>query len=266
MVSFLTNNWPGMILGLMGVGFLWLVGLTREAKSFAVIGGIVGFVAFFGDFTLGEFVDRPRPLPEDTGASFPSGHTFGTTALFGFWGFLAIYYGLRRKILVPLLAILAAFIVSVGVSRIHLQAHWPSDVVAGYLLGILWLLVLSPLFLYLRKATWFSPRKFVEDMAALACEQCRIEKSIASVVVLDPEQGTATVQALPAHGFWPVVGSKTAIEYSSEQAVLLTVTRRSVWSKDMKSTNWRKKNPGGCFALSESWSKASIGSPTLMER
>ena len=40
-VSFLTNNWPGMILGLMGVGFLWLVGLTREAKSFAVIGGIV---------------------------------------------------------------------------------------------------------------------------------------------------------------------------------------------------------------------------------
>ena len=227
-VSFLTNNWPGMISGLMGVGFLWFVGLSREAKSFFINGGIVGLVAFLSDYTLGEFVDRARPLPEDMGVSFPSGHTFGTTALFGFWGFLAVYYGLKKNILVPLLALLAAFIVTVGISRIHLGAHWPSDVVAGYLLGVLWLLVLIPLFLYLRKATWFPPRKPVEDLVALGCEECRVEKSLASVVVLDPEQGTATKVYKPP----PVVkllywmAFQARFPYTSNSAALDAATYR----------------------------------------
>ena len=61
-VSFLTNNWPAMLLGLAGISFLWLLGLSREAKAFAVVGGIVGAVAFLGDFTLGEVVARTRPF------------------------------------------------------------------------------------------------------------------------------------------------------------------------------------------------------------
>ena len=201
-VSFLTNNWPAMVLGLAGIAFLWLLGMTRQAVAFAFIGGIVFAAATLGDFTLGEVVGRSRPLEPTAEHSFPSGHTFGTATLFSFWGFLAVYYGLKRKLLVPLLALLAFFIVAVGFSRIHLQEHWPSDVVAGYLLAILWLLVLIPLFLRYREAKWFSPRKFGEDLAALACESCRIERSIASVVVLDPEQGTATKRYSPP----PVVG------------------------------------------------------------
>ena len=238
-VSFLTNNWPAMVLGLLGVGFLWFVGLTREAKSFFIIGGIVGLVAFLSDYTFGEIVGRARPLPEDTGVSFPSGHTFGTTALFGFWGFLAVYYGLRRKLLIPLLTLLAAFIVAVGFSRIHLGVHWPTDVVAGYLFGILWLLVLIPFFLYLRKATWLSSKRLGEDLVALACEECRIERSIASVVVLDPEQGTATKVYKPPPVvrllYWlafqarfPYTNNSTALEaavYRRKIASLLTVHR-----------------------------------------
>ena len=88
-------------------------------------------------------------------------------------------------------------IVSVGISRVYLESHWPTDVVAGYVLGIIWLLILIPLFLYLRKATWFSPNGPGEDLVAMACEKCRIEKSIASVVVLDPEQKTATKVYIP---------------------------------------------------------------------
>ncbi len=181
-----------MVLGLMIVAFLWLLGLSREALAFAVIGGIVGFIAFVGDYTLGEVVGRSRPLPEASGVSFPSGHVFGSTVIFGFWGVLAVYYRLNKKLLVPLLAIIAVFLLSVGVSRIHLQAHWPSDVAAGYMLGILMLLVLVPLFFYLRRATWLPLAKQGEDLTVEACESCRVEKSIASVVVLDPAHGTAT--------------------------------------------------------------------------
>ncbi len=192
LVSFLTNNYPALVLGLAGIAFLWLLGLTREAVAFVVIGGIVGIIASLGDYTVGEVVGRSRPLEETSGPSFPSGHVFGTTVFFGMWGFLAVYYRLNRKLLVPLLAIIVAFILFVGASRIYLQAHWPSDVAAGYLLGVIWLLLLIPFFLYFRRITWlFSPKQTV-DLATIGCETCRIERSIASTVVLDPESGTAT--------------------------------------------------------------------------
>ena len=190
-INFLTSNLPAMGLGLAGIAFLWLLGMTREAFGFALVGGIVGIVAFGGDYTLGEFVGRSRPL-EMGSESFPSGHTFGSTVFFGFWGFLAVYFGLKKKLLVPLLILLAALILAVGFARIFEQAHWPSDVAAGYLLGVLWLLLLIPFFLYIQRVSWLSIPKRDEDLTVRACETCRVEKSIASTVVLDPERGTAT--------------------------------------------------------------------------
>ena len=191
-VSFLTNNWSAVGLGIAGIAFLWLLGLTRVALAFVVVSGIVGFIAFLGEFILAEVVGRSSPLPGVTGASFPSGHIFGSTVFFGMWGFLAVYYGLNRRLLVLVLALIAVVILSMGAARIYLQVHWPSDVAGGYLLGALWLLLVIPLFLYLRRTRWFSPVELKEDLAAHACESCRVERSIASVVVLNPEQGTAT--------------------------------------------------------------------------
>ena len=202
-VSFLTNNWPGLILALAGVGFLWLLGLSREAKAFSVIVAILGVVVLLGDASLGELVGRGRPFTSNTiHPSFPSGHVFGSTVLFGFWVFLAGYYGLRMKLLIPGIMLLTGFLLVVGVSRVHVDEHWPSDVAAGYLLGGMWLLVLIPLFLYLRNCSWFFQPKFAEDPTVVACETCRTEKSIASVVVLNPEEGTATKVYKPP----PLVG------------------------------------------------------------
>lgn len=202
-ISFLTNNWPGLILALGGVGFLWLLGLSRESRALIVIWGILGAVVFLGDATLGEWVGRGRPF-ESTNIhpSFPSGHVFGSTVLFGFWLFLAGYYGLKKKLLLVGTVLLIGFLLVVGVARIHAQEHWPSDVAAGYLLGGMWLLVLIPLFLYLRNCSWFFQPKFAEDPTVVACETCRTEKSIASVVVLNPEEGTATKVYKPP----PLVG------------------------------------------------------------
>ena len=63
---------------------------------------------------------------------------------------------------------------------------------AGYLVAGLWLLVIIPVFLYVRSTRWMAAWRRREDLSVVACESCRVARSIASVVVLDPEQGTAT--------------------------------------------------------------------------
>ena len=129
-VSFVTGPEPGIIYGLMGVTFLLLLGKTRPAIVFASVGVTIGVIAVLGDFTLGEIVDRGRPLAssDNPDPAFPSGHVFGSTVFFGFMGFLAIYYKMKPKILFPALAVFGIIIVLVGPARVHLQAHFPSDI------------------------------------------------------------------------------------------------------------------------------------------
>ena len=92
---------------------------------------------------LKELAARPRPdaalaLVEETGYAFPSGHTVFATAFYGGLIYLLGHWGafpdrpvLRRAIQ----GALALFILGVGVSRVYVGAHWPSDVVGGWLFG-----------------------------------------------------------------------------------------------------------------------------------
>ena len=134
---------------------------------------------------------RSRPF-SDSVPSYPSGHTFGSTVVFAFLGYLGVYYGLRRKFLLPLLVAVAMIIPAVGFSRMFELDHWPSDVAAGYLLAGIALLVLIPFFLWVQTLSWITRPNRRADPSIEACEACRIERSIASTVVLDPDEGTAT--------------------------------------------------------------------------
>lgn len=188
----MTGNFGFLGLSIAIVIFFWLVGMGRVALSFAAVSTVMGVVAVGSDLTLGEIVGRARPLVESAENSYPSGHAFASALIFGFLGFLAIYYRLKKSLLIPLLSLLVALILAVGFARIFEQAHWPSDVAAGYLLGAFWLLVLTPLFIYFQRTSWLSSPKQAEHLDALHCSTCSVVGSIASTVVLDPERGTAT--------------------------------------------------------------------------
>lgn len=69
-----------------------------------------------------------------------------------------------------MLVVLTALILAVGYSRMYENAHWPSDVAAGYLLGGLWLLVLIPFFIYSQRVSWLTSAKQTVDLTTLGCE------------------------------------------------------------------------------------------------
>ncbi len=111
----------------------------RSAECLAAAGVLV--LLFLTPF-LQILVDRSRP-PADLvgiknalgGFGFPSGHSYQSFVLFGFLiylaGILISQTWLRRSVQV----FLAFLILAIGVSRVYLGAHWPSDVLGAYLLG-----------------------------------------------------------------------------------------------------------------------------------
>ena len=106
---------------------------------------LVGIVAL--NFALKEIVQRPRPegfrLIAETGYSFPSGHSMVAVAFYGFMIWLIIRYEEDR--LQRWIWSLALFfvVIMIGVSRVYLGVHYFSDVMAGYCVAAVWLVIFT---------------------------------------------------------------------------------------------------------------------------
>ncbi len=85
---------------------------------------------------------RPRPvtaMAEATSSSFPSGHALGV--MVGVLAILTVLWPRLAGLRIPLAVIGAVLIVMVGVGRVVLNVHHPSDVVAGWALGYVYYLL-----------------------------------------------------------------------------------------------------------------------------
>src|SRR5579863_3298448 len=90
-------------------------------------------------------IKRPRPTNELATVvrvinepSFPSGHVMHYTNFFGMLIYLLVTNWRSGRLRNWLIAICTSLIALIGPSRIYLGAHWPSDVMAGYVYGGLW--------------------------------------------------------------------------------------------------------------------------------
>lgn len=118
----------------------------------AVLSGL-GTVAVLAPFTLlslpinaivKNVVDRKRPGEDEAkvhpgprwGFSYPSGHSMGSAAFYGFLAFLLWILIPSLPLRIVLVSAFAAMPILTGVSRIYLGAHWLSDVVAGWAGGL----------------------------------------------------------------------------------------------------------------------------------
>lgn len=90
-------------------------------------------------------MQRPRPtefrIIEETGYSFPSGHSMVSLAFYGYLIYLIYKYINNKHLKRTLIIILSILICIIGVSRIYLGVHYTSDVLGGFLISFAYLII-----------------------------------------------------------------------------------------------------------------------------
>lgn len=97
------------------------------------------------NFVLKNIVQRPRPtefrMVEERGYSFPSGHSMIGMAFYGFLIYLIYRYIKNPYLRWGLILFLAILIFTIGISRIYLGVHYTTDVLAGFLFSVPYLII-----------------------------------------------------------------------------------------------------------------------------
>jgi membrane-associated phospholipid phosphatase len=95
-------------------------------------------------------IERPRPREDHlvvvNSFAYPSGHSLTSMAVMGVLAALALRHLTAHPARVAVIATGAVLIAAVGASRVYLGVHWPTDVLAGWLVGAMWLVVCLILF------------------------------------------------------------------------------------------------------------------------
>ncbi len=119
-----------------------LAWMHRRLLLFIVLlGSMAGGII---DSGLKECFDRPRPALHDaniheTSMSFPSGHSMGSMVNYGLLAYCVVEMRHRRRIRWLAVPLAATLVFLIGLSRIYLNAHYPTDVLAGWTVGACWL-------------------------------------------------------------------------------------------------------------------------------
>jgi undecaprenyl-diphosphatase len=148
-VSFLGNGWLPWAL-VVAAGFAMIKTGLRSEGVVTLAGTALGWPV---NMLLKLLIGRPRPsdtLVHVAGNfhydSFPSGHVVFFVEFFGFLFFLAYVLLKPAWLRYPSLIILGLLIGLVGLSRVYLGAHWPSDVAGAYLAGGIWLMLMIEMY------------------------------------------------------------------------------------------------------------------------
>lgn len=136
-------TWFGSATCLIALTFILFI-LIRNKRQGTLIGLNLIIIIILNQ-ALKFILQRPRPtefrIINETGYSFPSGHSMISMAFYGYLIYL-IYKHINNKYLKwSLISILSVLILMIGVSRIYLGVHYTSDVCAGFIISIGYLIL-----------------------------------------------------------------------------------------------------------------------------
>ena len=140
-IKIVTNFGGSIILGLITI--LILILIKNKKIGLSVLINLCSVTVL--NLVLKSILQRPRPneyrIINETGYSFPSGHSMISMAFYGFIIYL-IYKNIKNKYLKWIsIILLSILILMIGFSRIYLGVHYVSDVLAGFLFSISYLIV-----------------------------------------------------------------------------------------------------------------------------
>lgn len=155
-----------IVLSLFLLFFLYKV-LHHRLELILFVAAITGSAILNG--ILKNFFQRVRPdfhrLIEIEGYSFPSGHAMNAFTVYGIISFLLwrhITGSLGRWILISVSVIM---ILAIGISRIYLGVHYPSDIMGGYFASGFWLTTVILSFQYYQEKRYNRNKKQEKDIA-----------------------------------------------------------------------------------------------------
>lgn len=150
-ITHLGDRFAYMVLAVILALYLYIrkgnLIFTLQAMAVLIVAGAL-------NFWLKDLIGRPRPEAAHelgiTNKSFPSGHAMSSIAFYGFLIHLSwrIYKSRLKKVVFTI--VLVFLIISIGLSRIYLQVHYPSDVLAGYAAGGMCLIIFILMFSFMR--------------------------------------------------------------------------------------------------------------------
>lgn len=130
------------LLTLITIGAAGFLLVSRKAATAAFLAASVTGGTILG-FALKAIFERPRPdlvahLVQVDYSSFPSGHATNSAVVYLTLGALLAGAQKDRAVRIYLMAVAILLTLLVGVSRVYLGVHWPSDVIAGWCVGAAW--------------------------------------------------------------------------------------------------------------------------------
>lgn len=139
--------------------FIVLLIVLRRSWKFVFQTGVVLLLATLSNVVLKQIINRARPDADHLvvvhSLSYPSGHAMSAMAFYGFLIFLTARYKMNYVLKVILILVFASLIFLIGLSRVYLGVHFPSDVIAGYIGGLIWVtfcaIVFDVIVLYRRR-------------------------------------------------------------------------------------------------------------------
>ena len=139
--KFITNF--GGAIFLIIVTIILFILIKNKKIGFSIISNLV--IVTILNQLLKNILQRPRPnefrIIEETGYSFPSGHSMVSMAFYGYLIYLIYIYVKNKYLKWTLIVLLSILICTIGISRIYLGVHYTSDVLGGFLISISYLVI-----------------------------------------------------------------------------------------------------------------------------